>query len=486
MLNQGKGVGLVAPAKPAQRPPCRSMPAIDSDRSHTRTIWRLAWPQVVMMFFHFLIGFVDVWVAGRISREVQACVGMVSQSFFIFLVVAIAVANGTVAAISQSMGAGLGLRVQRYVGLSLGLAGVFGIFLVAGGFLFRDTLIAVLQTPEQLRPIMTYLLSVYLLVLPAYYLFIIGNAILRAQQLVMYPLYGMMIVAGLNTFGNFALGLGMFGFPNLGYQGLAWSTFGSVLVGGLFNLYILRRRRLLTRQSFAPWRWVRRAWPYLCRVAWPAGLLQLVWHSAYVTLFAITASLPQGNVVALAGMSAGLRVEALIFLPGFAFNFTAGILVGHYIGARQPKEAKRMGYRILGQGLLVISLLTVIVWQFLEPIAAFVAPDPEVQAEVVNYLQYNLAAMPFFLVSMVLGGALTGAGATMYQAVIMGVSAWLVRIPLAYFFGHVLLFLSTGIWLAMLLSMVVQALCMFYVYHFWNWQGFAMRRQNGGRRTEDG
>lgn len=469
MLNQGKGSGILTPAKP--------LLGIDAGRSHTRTIWRLAWPQVVMMLFHFLIGFVDVWVAGRIGRDVQASMGMVSQAFFIFLVVAVAVANGSVAAISQSMGAGLWRRVQRYVGLSLETAGVFGVFLLVGGFLFRDVFVNLLQTPEDLRPIVTYLLSVFLLVMPAYYLFIIGNAIMRAQQLVMYPLYGMMIVAGLNTFGDFALGLGMFGFPELGYQGLAWSTFGSVLAGGAFNLYILRRRKLLARQSFAPWRWVRRAWPYLFRVAWPAGLLQVVWHTAYITLFSITASLPEGNVVALAGMSAGIRVESLIFLPGFAFNFTAGILVGHYLGAGQPEEAKRMGYRILGQGLLVISVLTVVMWQFLEPIAAFVAPDPEVQAEAVNYLRYNLAAMPFLLVSMILGGAFTGAGATMYQTLIMGGSAWLVRIPLAYVLGHVALLLATGVWLAMLLSMVVQALCMAYVYHFWNWPAFAMRKQ---------
>ena len=136
-----------------------------------------------------------------------------------------------------------------------------------------------------------------------------------------------------------------------------------------------------------------------------------------------------------------------------------------------------MGYRILGQGLLVISVLTVVMWQFLEPIAAFVAPDPEVQLEAVNYLRYNLAAMPFLLVSMILGGAFTGAGATVYQTVIMGGSAWLVRIPLAYVLGHVLLLLATGVWMAMLLSMIVQALCMAYVYHFWNWPGFAMRKQ---------
>ncbi|WP_245589979.1 MATE family efflux transporter [Desulfonatronum lacustre] len=469
MLNHPKG-GTVPP------PPPKKI-NFDPAASPTKAIWRLAWPQVVMMLFHFLIGFVDVWVAGRISRDVQASMGMVSQSFFIFLVVAIAVSNGTVAAISQSYGAGLIHRVQRYVGLSLQTAAVFGAAFLVFGYAFQGSLIRILQTPESMLPIMTYLLSVYLLILPAYYLFIIGNAILRAQQLVLYPLYCMMLVAGLNTFGDFALGLGMFGFPDLGYKGLAWSTFGSVLAGGLFNVWVLRRRRLLVRRSFAPWKWIRCAFPYLFRVAWPAGVMQLVWHSAYITLFSITASLPAGSVVALAGMSAGMRVESLMFLPGFAFNFTAGILVGHYLGARKPEEAKRMGYRILGQGLLVICLLTVVLWQFLEPIAAFVAPDPEVRDEAVNYLRYNLAAMPFLLISMILGGALTGAGATIYQSLIMGGSAWLVRIPLAFVLGHLIFAQATGIWLAMFLSMAVQALCVAYVYQFWNWQRFAMRKQ---------
>jgi multidrug resistance protein, MATE family len=81
------------------------------------------------------------------------------------------------------------------------------------------------------------------------------------------------------------------------------------------------------------------------------------------------------------------------------------------------------------------------------------------------------------LISMILGGALTGAGATIYQSLIMGGSAWLVRIPLAFVLGHLVFAQATGIWLAMFLSMAVQALCVAYVYQFWNWQRFAMRKQ---------
>jgi putative MATE family efflux protein len=449
---------------------------LDSLSSSYKTIWKLAWPQVLMMLFHFLIGFVDVWVAGRLGRDVQACMGIITQALFFFLVVAIALANGSVAAISQSFGAGLIKRVQRYIGLGLELGVILGMVFLVVGMLFRDPFLDLLRIPDEISHIAAYLLKVYLYVLPGYYLLIICNAFFRAQKKVMIPLFAMMIVTGVNTFGDFAFGLGMWGFPAFGYKGLAWSTFASVLCGMLFSLAVLYRQGLLRRKSFAPWCWVKTAFPYLFKVAWPAGLMQVVWHSAYMVLFAITAALPVGSVIALAGMSAGIRVESLLFLPGFAFNFTASILVGNYLGKGDIAGAKRMGYLVMLFGLGLVSTLTLILWVFIEPVAVFIAPDPEVSLEAINYLKYNMAAIPFLLVSMILGGSLTGAGATFYQMIVMGSSAWLVRIPLAWYLGHIYMQEATGIWLAMFISMVVQAMLMFYFYQFKDWTRFAQRK----------
>lgn len=440
------------------------------------TIWNLAWPQVVMMVFHFLIGFVDVWVAGRISREAQACMGVMSQAMFFFMVVAIALANGSVAAISQSSGAGLPRRVKRFVGLGLGLGLGTGVIILAVGLWFGTRFLALLQIPPEVIPIAEYLLQVSLYILPAYYLFTISNAFFRAQKIVDLPLYSMILVTGVNTFGDLGLGLGLWGLPNLGYKGIAWATFASILCGTAFNIVMLFRRGLLCRGCLAPWRWTRLALPYLIKVAWPAGLMQLVWHSAYMILYAITASLPQGNVVAMAGMSAGIRVEALLFLPGIAFNFTASILVGHYLGQGRKAEAKRIGYRIMAVGVAAISLITALLWLVIEPVMAFVAPDPEVQAESIRYLAWNMAATPPLLAAMILGGAFTGAGATMYQAVIFGSAAWLIRLPLAYLLGHVVLQSADGVWMAMFASVLVQCATMFYFYQYKDWFRFTLRR----------
>ena len=443
-------------------------------RAPYRTIWHLAWPQILMMVFHFFIGLTDVWVAGHINREVQASLGIISQSLFFLLVVAVAIANGSVAAISQSVGAGLHKRVQRYVGLCLILATLLGGLFVFLGLPLKDLLLKALQVPEEMFPITEYFLTVYLLLLPPYYILIITNAIFRARKEVLCPLYSMATVTILNTILDIGLGLGWWGFPNIGFKGLAWATFGSVSAGAAINLFILARQGLLKSESFAPLRWMKKATPYLFKVAWPAGLMQIVWHSGYLVLYAITASLPWGEINALAGMAIGLRIEAMLFLPAFAFNMTASILIGHYLGAQQPKEAKKFGYRILVLGLISISLFSIVVWQFIAPSVGLLTRDPAVAAQAISYLKWNILAIPFTLTSMILGGAFNGAGATLYNMYIMGAATWFVRLPLAYGLAHYVMMDAEGIWIAMFCSQIIQSLTLLYFFTFKNWQRFAM------------
>jgi MATE family multidrug resistance protein len=451
-----------------------------------RDIWGLSWPQVLMMFFHFLIGFVDVWVAGRISSNVQAAMGMINQLMFFFLVVAIAVANGSVAAISQSLGAGLYKRIRRYVGLIVQLGVITGLLIFLIGLASTEVMLTILQVPPQLDDVTRYFFKVFMAVLPCYSLLILTNAVFRAQRRVIYPMYTMLLITVVNALGDLGLGLGWFGLPEIGYRGLAWSTFISVACGALFNLAVLWRLGLLQRQSFPPWRWSKRAMPYLFKVAWPGGLLHIVWHSAYMVLFAITASLPHDNVVALAGMTAGMRVEAFLFLPGFAFSMTASILVGQYLGMGRPDLARKNAYQALIVGITVMSTVAVLLWQVIEPVTAFLSPDAAVQAESVNYLIYNMLCIPFTLTGMILSGAMTGAGATLFNLLAFGTSSWLVRLPLAWYLGHVYFREATGVWLAMLISMAFQAAFILYLFQFHDWTRFAMKSRRNGRANASG
>lgn len=439
-----------------------------------RDIWSLAWPQILMMFLNFLIGFVDVYVGGRIDRETQATIGVLTQAMFFFQVVAMAVANGAVAAVSQSEGAGRFARANRYVWLCLLLGVAASAAILLFGLGSRSLFLRLLQVPEPMVPTADYFLTVFLWLLPIQSFFVIANALFRAKKLVMVPLYAWGLAAVLNAVGDFGLGLGLFGLPDFGYAGVAWSTFLSITAGMLFNLIALVRAGMLRRGEFPPWRWIRCGSRYLLKVAWPSGLMQVVWHTGYLVLFAITGSLPTGSVDALAGMSAGIRVESLLFLPPMAFNFTASILVGNLLGAGRPDLAKRVGYRITLAGLAAVTLMGLALWPFLPEAAALLSPEAGVRAEAVSYLRYNVAAIPFTVSGLILIGAMTGAGATLYTMFVTGGSIWLVRLPLALYLGHSLLGRAEGVWISMFVSQAIQALVCCGVYQYADWARFGM------------
>jgi len=453
---------------------------IDTSRPY-RSIWQLTWPQILMMVFNFLIGVADVAVCGRIGREAQAAMGLVAQALFIFLTVAIAVSNGSVAALSQSLGAGKTRRAARYGGLCLLSGALLGALALAGGLAFRDGFLALLNVPASMLVPSRDILTVFLWLLPINYLFIITGAMLRAHKLVMVPLYSMSLVCVVNGWLDLGLGLGRFGLPEMGYIGVAWSTFCSVTGGLALNLLLMRRAGLLHAGMLPPLRWARKAWYYMAKVALPSGLMQVVWHSGYMVLLAVIGGLPSGGVEALAGFAAGARIESGVFLPAFAFNLTAAILVGHSLGAGDQAEAKRMGYRVWGLGTALMSLLALCVWPFLPQLAAAMAPDPVVSTETVSYLRYNLLATPFSCTSMILAGALTGAGATVYNLIVFAVSVWCVRLPVAWWLGWKAWGTADGVWLSMLVSQAFQAFALLGVYHVKNWARFAMIKSRSFR-----
>lgn len=441
-----------------------------------REIWNLTWPQVLMMLFQFMVGFTDVWVAGRISSPVQAALGVVTQVFFFLLVIGTSISISSVAAISQALGARRFLRAQRYLGLvfNLGLACCALTLLVA--FTLSRQIMFLMQVPAEILPITDELWNIYMFTFPGQYALIFSSAAFRASKNVKIPLYTSIIVFMVNVFLDFGLGLGRFGLPDLGARGLALATLIATLSGALFNLYCLNRLGLLTRKSFAPLRWQKKAAPYLAKVALPAGANQFSWQLGYIVLFSITAGIPWDSVNTLAGMNAGLRVESILFLPAFAFSSTGAVLVGHYLGAGRPDEAKKAGLRVLGAGVGIMTTLAVCMWPFVDELAAFMAPDPDVQLHAARYIRFNLFSTPFGIGSMILGGILSGAGATIYTFVVYSAATWLVRLPLAWYLGYKLWESSSGIFFAMPVSQLCQFTVIMVIFLRGNWTRFAMRR----------
>ncbi len=439
------------------------------------SIWSLVWPQTATMLCAMIIGLTDIWVAGRIDSGTQAAIGFSTQIQAFLMVLGMSLGAGAMAAVSQSMGAGRRGRVQRYVGLVMVLGIVFGLLLSVSMYLGGRMVLGLLYVPAGLEDITRFFYHMLLLGLPAQYVMNVGSVLFRASRNVLMPLFVVIAACLINVFGDLGFGLGLGGLPAYGASGIAWSTFVAVCTGAVLMLLLLLRTRLMSPRVLPPLAWVRHAAPYLLKVSLPALLTQFLWQGGYLSLFVIMAALPD-SVDELAGMTAGIRVESMLFMPAVAFNMTAAIMVGNLLGAGKVTEARRTGLAITVLGVLCMSMAGACMWCFMDALARFFSPNQAVQEQIMSYLFYNILSTPFTVGSMILNGVMTGAGATLYTLVVNTSCIWLVRLPLAWVLAHVVWGGSRGVYTAMLASMMVQASAMLWVFFRKNWPGHAMRR----------
>lgn len=426
----------------------------------------------MMLLCSIIVNLTDIWAAGRISSDVQAAVGLSFQLQVFLMVFGWALGAGGMAAVSQSMGAGHFRRAQNYVGLVLSSCVLVAVLLALVTGAFRGVVLAVLQTPESLLPVTDYMVGIMLMGLPSFYVMQVGGTLFRAAKQVIAPLLVAMAACLLNVFGDLCFGLGWFGFPEFGMSGIAWSTFSANTLAAVLTLLFLRRGGLV-HCLLPPLRWLRRGAPYLFRVALPACGNSLLWHTGYLVMYGITASLPDG-VEALAGLTAGNRIESLLYMPANAFMVTASILVGNALGAGDKTGARHIGIVLAVLSAVSMSSVAACMWPFIPDLATFFSSEAAVRTQIINYLFFNVLVVPFTVSGLVLHGVMNGAGATIYPLVVNTASIWLIRLPFGWGLSHIVFHDACGVYMAMFLSMAIQTSAMAWVFFRKDWTRFSL------------
>ena len=432
-------------------------------------IWRISWPMFLIMVFSFFVGFADVYVAGFIGPEAQAAVGFVGQFYFLVTIVANAISIGTLALVSRAVGSGDRGRALEIARQSVLFSIVVAAGITAGCLLFYREIIAFAGFPAGTREMAERFLRIFALSLGPNYILIISNAVFRASGEVKKPLLTMFLVSIINVAGDFALVFGIFPFPPLGYIGIAISTASSITAGMAVSLALFTAgwwRSFYSR----PWTFSPDAILRIMKIGWPAGMLQVAWNAGTIVLYNILGRLGAASIPALASITNGLRIEAVIYLPAFALNMAASVLVGQNLGAGHADRAARAGWKIARVGVLFISLMAVPIFIWAEQFAALLTKDPAVLVETARYLRFNMMSEPFMALGAILGGGLQGAGDTRGTMWVIIVAMWFIRLPLAYTLAIVMDYGATGVWIAMITSMAFQGMLMALRFRRGHWK----------------
>ena len=428
-------------------------------KSYLSRSWSVSWPLTLIMFFEFLIGLTDVYIAGKVSKEIQATYGFVIQLYFIFIVIANALTVGTVSVVSRLYTSGDKTELTKAVFSSLLVASGAGIVLAVAGIFFSPEVIRLLNIPEELKDFAIPFVEIYALGLIFHYLLINCNGILRSCQMVKRSLITMALVCLINIALNFLLVF----HTSLSFKGIAAATASSVFIGSMINLAYVRN--IVTDVRNFSMNLVKR----MIGIGWPIGMLQVLWQLSSMVLFLILSTLPENKVEILAALTTGLRIESAIYLPVFGFNMANAVIVGNLLGGKRQEDAFRSGIMTAAIGVFIVTMMVIAVIINARWIVSFLSSNPIVIRESVQYLYISMISEPFMAWGIILGGGLNGAGDTRSVLIRVALSVWFVRIPLSYIFVVLFGFGPVSVWWSMNISQFVQAFVMSKRYFNREW-----------------
>lgn len=454
-------VGRLATARP-------QAPAADGGLNLNRQVLNLAWPSLVENLLQTMLGVVDLLMVGRLGADAIAGVGLANQIMNLLVVTFAGLAVGNTALVARSVGAGQKAEAERIAKQSLVMGAMLAAVVGIVGFFFNRQIIALLggsptvseQGGRFLQIIATG--SIVMMVM------LIGGGTLRGSGDTRTP----MLITGFINVINIGLAytfiFGNFGFPALGVAGSALATTIARTVGSGLILWVLFRRGSVLK---LPWRggWrprgdvVRR----LLNVGGPAAIEQVVFGLGFVTFSVIVISLGTAD---LAAQQIAFNAASISILPAFAFSVAATTLVGQSLGAQKPQRAEASARSALRSALIWMCVMGVGFLLFRRQLVGLYTSDPDVLRLGAMCMAFIGLGQPFQAISIVLGGALRGAGDTRSTMVITLVGLWGMRLGLGFLFGIVLGGGLFGVWLGWAADFICRATLVTLRYRSGRWK----------------
>lgn len=254
----------------------------------------------------------------------------------------------------------------------------------------------------------------------------------------------------LNILLNYVMIFGHWGCPELGIAGAAYATALSAFVIFAIQMVLFLRIRDVRTYSEDRRRSMENgipsidpSWPRILapdrflltrmlKFGTPVGFQTLL-DLASFSLFVLLAG--RMGDVAQAASSITLSINHLAFAPLLGFAMAASTMVGQHQGAGNPLAARKAGWTALKMGLIYMVLIgaTFILFprgyfELFSPKDASFTPDELLTIGRKMLILVTIWGL-FDTTSLILAGALKGAGDTRFVMIYMAINAWAVFVP---------------------------------------------------------
>jgi MATE family multidrug resistance protein len=439
----------------------------ESQMAVLRDVLRIALPMIVATSSATIMQFVDALMVSRVGAEETTAVVPAGISVFVFMAFLIGILSCTSTFVGQCFGAGNNADCARYAWQGVYIAVVSG-FVVTLLWPAAPHIFAAFGHGAEVQKLEVAYFRIRLLSVAGLAMSVALSGFFQAVSHPRIP----MIVAVFSNLLNFVLDyvliFGKLGFDPMGIRGAATATVIASSVQGLAMLAIFLGptfNKKFSSRGMARWDWHRMG--RLFSIGWAAG----VNFSLDVASWSVFTSLVIGRLgdTPLEASNIALQIIHLSFMPTVGISIGLTALVGQWIGRRDIAAAKRRTYVALKLGMGYMLMMAVFFFLFRERLISLFRTDPEVVRIGSTILIVAAVCQIFDAISIVMRGALKGAGDTRWVAIFTVGYAWLVFVPTSYLFAFRLDLGAPGAWVGAALYIFCLGVTLLWRFHSEKW-----------------
>jgi putative MATE family efflux protein len=452
-----------------------------------RAMLVLSIPVLLEQVLNMLVSLTDTYLANHVAEAMPtmteaelasvhattaaagAAVGTISYIMWFVGLITGAIGTGSTALISRATGARHRSLANSICGQSMILAVIAGIVL---GILFYvlATPISVISGLEgQAREFARSYIQILSIAMPLMTILMVANACLRGAGDTFTPFVAYFFVAIINLVVSYGLTFGVWGFPKLGFNGIAIGTVVSYMFGGIAQTIVLLigrgELRLFVHRLIPHWHNLKR----LLRIGVPSGLeSSLNWGVNFVLIIIINA-MDRTNASG-AAHNITVRIEGISYLMGFAFAVAAATMVGKSLGMKDPQRASRCARLAFIAGGAMMTTMGLLFITLGHLPARWFSQDAQIIEMVTRCLFITGFIQTGFAAAMVFGGALRGAGDTFVVMIVNLASVLLLRLTGVVIVGWYLRMGLAAIWIVLSIELMIRGALLYARFASGKWK----------------
>ncbi len=411
----------------------------NSNQYFYRKIIRIGTPIALAQLMTSLLSIIDMFMVSSLGNLAVEAVGVSAQFAFLLFMIEFGFFSGLAIFIAQYWGSKEINNIHKVFIITLIIGAIISTLFFIFAFFFPEVLMGIFDHNSELATSQLFKEygSNYLKIAAfSYFSMTVSFAIgmlMRSVEKVGYPQIIAIGTVVLNTFLNYLLIQGKFGFPEMGVRGAALATTTSSMLGAVFLVaYMIFSNQEVFRIKFNEYKNITKDFILkLLKKALPVAVNETIWGlgmSFYLIAFAFIGEETISSIV-ISNQIIGLFWA---FMSGL--SSACAIMIGKKLGENNLELAKRWGIKFTKLSVVAGIVFGAILFLLSDPIANQFSHLP---SEVSRSISLILKVFSFYIVIKFVNviqivGTLRSGGDTLYSLLAEILPLWLVGVPLAF------------------------------------------------------